>query len=125
MCHEVGRGRLGETYCFQQVVECHSLPCRIELRPLCDAVNVSLDRCLRECLELRPRPFAERRPTKLKSQDPVFELSFRGGSRRKNREIRRHILSGRQPLLRSLSLSSRPETARNWSLIHRDVPCFW
>src|SRR5262245_11955623 len=39
---------------------------------------------------------------------------------RKDRKVRRHILSGRQPVFWSLLLSSRPEAAGNRGLVHGD-----
>src|SRR5262245_26411483 len=113
MSYDVGFGWLRETRCFQQIVECHALPCRIELRPLCDAVNVSLSRCLRKSLELRPPPFAELRFAQVKGQSPGVKLDLRRGSRRKDREVRRHILPGRYSAFRGLLLPPRPKAAGN------------
>src|SRR5262249_17860446 len=59
MSHDVGCGRIGEADCLQQIVERDALPCGIELRPFGNAVNVRLERRLRERLELRPVPFPE------------------------------------------------------------------
>jgi hypothetical protein len=66
MSHDVGLGRLREAHCLHQIVKCHALPARIELRPFGDTVNILFDRGLRERLELYPAPFAEQRSVKLK-----------------------------------------------------------
>jgi len=58
------------------------LPCRIELRPFGDAVNVRLDRGLRERLELCPIPVAEQRSARLKGKSPIFKLDLPRGPRR-------------------------------------------
>src|SRR6516162_2543207 len=98
MRHDVGCGRLREAYRLQQIVKCHALPIRIEFRPFGDAVNINLDRRLRERLELCPVPFAEQRGAQLKSESPVSKFDLRSRPGGKNREIRRHILPGRQPV---------------------------
>ena len=81
-------------------------------------MNVRLDCGLGERLEFSPCPLAEPPSVELKLKRPFFQSDLRRGSGRQNREIRRHILSGRDPVPQTLLLSSRPEAAGNRGLVH-------
>src|SRR5262249_25123403 len=76
MSHDVGCGRLFEAYRLQYIVKCRALPRRIEFRPFGDAVNIRLDRGLRERLELCPLPFAEQGPAELKSESILLPVGW-------------------------------------------------
>jgi hypothetical protein len=88
MGHDVRCGRFGEADCLQQLVKRDALPRGVELRPLGNAVNICVDRRLRERLELRPGPFSKQRSAGLKSEAPVLKPGLRRRSGGKNREIR-------------------------------------
>src|SRR5262249_11116905 len=83
-----------------------------------DAVNVRLDRGLRQRFELCPAPFPKRRCAKLNSEIPVLEFFSRRRSSRKNREIGRYILPRRYAVFRGLLLTTGPETTRDRGLVH-------
>src|SRR6516164_9958234 len=59
-----------------------------------------------------PAPLPEKRPVSLYCESPVFEVDLRRRPCRKNREVRRHVLSGRQPKFLVIFLMPRLETAR-------------
>src|ERR1700751_3769818 len=122
MSHDIRFGRLRKPGCFQQIVEGDALPCRIELRPFRDAMNIGLDRSLRQRFELGPTPHPEQGTAKLKSQIPVCHFGLWGWARRKNREFGCHVLPGRHTIRLSFLVSLRPKPARDVSLVHRIMP---
>src|SRR5271166_2878667 len=81
-------------------------------------MNVRLDCGLGERVEFSPRPLAELQSVEAKLKSPLFKSDLRCWSRRQNREIRRHILSGRYAVGQTLLLSSRPESTGNGGLVH-------
>src|SRR4029077_14153145 len=122
MSHDIRFGRLRKPGCFQQIVEGDALPCRIELRPFRDAMNIGLDRSLRQRFELDPTPLPEQGTAKLKSQTAVCNLGLWRWARRENREFGCHVLPGRHAILRSLLVSLRLKPARDVGLIHGLMP---
>src|SRR5262249_4641135 len=106
MSHDIRSRRVRQANRLQKIVKRHALPCRIQLRPFRDAVNVRLDRGLRQRFELCPAPFPKRRCAKLNSEIPVLEFFSRRRSSRKNREIGRYILSRRYAVFRGLLLTT-------------------
>src|ERR1700733_763014 len=87
-----------------------------------DAMNVRLDRGLWEALEFGPLPLAEHPSVELKRKSPLFEVDLRSRSRRKNREIRCHVLSGWDAVGQTLLSSSRAKAAGNRWHIHASAP---
>ena len=85
-------------------------------------MNVRLDCGLWEALEFGPFPLAEHPSVELKRKSPLFEVDLRSLSRRKNREIRRHVLSGWYAVGQTLLSSSRTKAAGNRWHIHASAP---
>src|SRR5918992_5764792 len=96
--NEIGRRRLVESRRLDQVVDRHALPCRPELAPLGDAMDIDGDLGLRQGLKLVPRPPASERSPVLQRQGPLLECRMRRRAGAQHREVVGDELAGRNPI---------------------------
>jgi hypothetical protein len=81
----------------QEGVDRDTLPDRVELRPLRDAVDVDRDVLARERPELVPRP-ADRLRAALDREHPLFKGGVGGRPGREHGEVVDQVLSRRDPV---------------------------
>src|SRR4051794_2970151 len=85
-------------YAFEERVDRHAGPRRVELRPLRDAVDVDREGLRGEGEQLLPRPRARRLDRAANAQAPVGGRVDRGRPGGEDGEVAREVLARREPL---------------------------